>query len=246
MCVGGCLERASRAVAIVTTLQPIPSGAQVNRRVMELVYLNVCGLTGVCNKHDVDRPINQLTTPTNHACCHQQVYDSYGQKCNHRFLLNYGFAIENNREADGFCPNEVSALGLCCIHVMSHIIMHDRVGKRSRRRRLCLPVFRSPSLTTHKSIRGLFLKTKPQRNIGAFGVLAAGGGRPALQPQAPLLVPGRPEQGNRLTVDCFYISYVMCVYTFLFTRAFHTPNPKYKTQPTTTTNHQPPKQNTNR
>jgi histone-lysine N-methyltransferase SETD3 len=36
-----------------------------------------------------------------------QVYDSYGQKCNHRFLLNYGFAIEKNREADGFCPNEV-------------------------------------------------------------------------------------------------------------------------------------------
>lgn len=37
-----------------------------------------------------------------------QVYDSYGQKCNHRFLLNYGFAIEDNREPDGFCPNEVS------------------------------------------------------------------------------------------------------------------------------------------
>lgn len=37
----------------------------------------------------------------------QQVYDSYGQKCNHRFLLNYGFSIENNCEADGFCPNEV-------------------------------------------------------------------------------------------------------------------------------------------
>ncbi|EKU20979.1 set domain containing protein, partial [Nannochloropsis gaditana CCMP526] len=36
-----------------------------------------------------------------------QVYDSYGQKCNHRFLLNYGFAVENNREADNFCPNEV-------------------------------------------------------------------------------------------------------------------------------------------
>lgn len=36
-----------------------------------------------------------------------QVYDSYGQKCNHRFLLNYGFAIENNREPHGFCPNEV-------------------------------------------------------------------------------------------------------------------------------------------
>lgn len=36
-----------------------------------------------------------------------QVFDSYGQKCNHRFLLNYGFAVENNREPDGFCPNEV-------------------------------------------------------------------------------------------------------------------------------------------
>eukprot|EP01041_Mallomonas_annulata_P003490 gene3490-6947_t len=27
-----------------------------------------------------------------------QVYDSYGQKCNHRFLLNYGFSVENNME----------------------------------------------------------------------------------------------------------------------------------------------------
>jgi hypothetical protein len=36
-----------------------------------------------------------------------QVFDSYGQKCNHRFLLNYGFAVEDNRELDGFCPNEV-------------------------------------------------------------------------------------------------------------------------------------------
>jgi hypothetical protein len=36
-----------------------------------------------------------------------EVLDSYGQKCNHRFLLNYGFAIEDNREIDGFCPNEV-------------------------------------------------------------------------------------------------------------------------------------------
>lgn len=39
-----------------------------------------------------------------------QVYDSYGQKCNHRFLLNYGFSVENNIEADGFCPNEVPLL----------------------------------------------------------------------------------------------------------------------------------------
>ena len=39
-----------------------------------------------------------------------QIFDSYGQKCNHRFLLNYGFSIENNEEADGFNPNEVLLL----------------------------------------------------------------------------------------------------------------------------------------
>ena len=36
-----------------------------------------------------------------------QVFDSYGQKSNHRFLLNYGFSVENNIEMDGHCPNEV-------------------------------------------------------------------------------------------------------------------------------------------
>ena len=46
-----------------------------------------------------------------------QVYDSYGQKCNHRFLLNYGFSIENNMEPDGYCPNEVRCTDLfLCIH----------------------------------------------------------------------------------------------------------------------------------
>lgn len=35
---------------------------------------------------------------------------SYGQKCNHRFLLNYGFSVENNAEPDGFNPNEVPLL----------------------------------------------------------------------------------------------------------------------------------------
>jgi histone-lysine N-methyltransferase SETD3 len=39
-----------------------------------------------------------------------QVYDSYGSKCNHRFLLNYGFSIENNEESDGSNPNEVCFL----------------------------------------------------------------------------------------------------------------------------------------
>jgi hypothetical protein len=37
----------------------------------------------------------------------QQVMDSYGKKCNSRFLLHYGFAIEENVEEDGSCPNEV-------------------------------------------------------------------------------------------------------------------------------------------
>ena len=37
-----------------------------------------------------------------------QVYDSYGKKCNHRFLLNYGFSLENNIEEDGSCPNEIA------------------------------------------------------------------------------------------------------------------------------------------
>lgn len=36
-----------------------------------------------------------------------QVYDSYGKKDNHRFLLNYGFSVEDNREEDGSNPNEV-------------------------------------------------------------------------------------------------------------------------------------------
>eukprot|EP01084_Bolivina_argentea_P156148 272117_1 len=39
-----------------------------------------------------------------------QVYDSYGQKCNYRFLLNYGFSMENNVDLAGFCPNEVPIL----------------------------------------------------------------------------------------------------------------------------------------
>lgn len=39
--------------------------------------------------------------------CGAQVFDSYGEKSNHRFLLNYGFSVENNIESDGHCPNEV-------------------------------------------------------------------------------------------------------------------------------------------
>lgn len=36
-----------------------------------------------------------------------QVFDSYGKKCNSRFLLNYGFTVEDNRDEDGTCHNEV-------------------------------------------------------------------------------------------------------------------------------------------
>lgn len=39
-----------------------------------------------------------------------QIFDSYGMKCNHRFLLNYGFSVESNIEADGSNPNEVPVL----------------------------------------------------------------------------------------------------------------------------------------
>ncbi|CAB9499519.1 SET domain containing [Seminavis robusta] len=55
---------------------------------------------------DEDRQAFTITT-LQHIPGGAQVYDSYGQKCNHRFLLNYGFAVEDNREIDGFCPDEV-------------------------------------------------------------------------------------------------------------------------------------------
>lgn len=38
---------------------------------------------------------------------HNQVMDSYGKKCNSKFLMHYGFTIESNREADGKCQNEL-------------------------------------------------------------------------------------------------------------------------------------------
>lgn len=55
---------------------------------------------------DEERQAFTITT-LQHINAGCEVLDSYGQKCNHRFLLNYGFAIEDNRELDGFCPNEV-------------------------------------------------------------------------------------------------------------------------------------------
>jgi hypothetical protein len=53
---------------------------------------------------------------TIHSCCEigigDSVYDSYGKKCQHRFLLNYGFAIENNREPDGKNPNQLHMVSI--------------------------------------------------------------------------------------------------------------------------------------
>lgn len=47
-------------------------------------------------------------TSTTRLAKGQQVYDSYGKKCNSRFLLNYGFAVEHNRDDDtGQNHNEV-------------------------------------------------------------------------------------------------------------------------------------------
>ena len=40
--------------------------------------------------------------------CGAQVFDSYGKKCNSRFLLNYGFAVDHNADDDvGQNHNEV-------------------------------------------------------------------------------------------------------------------------------------------
>ena len=35
------------------------------------------------------------------------MHDSYGYKPNHRYLMNYGFSLEENVTHDGACPNEV-------------------------------------------------------------------------------------------------------------------------------------------
>jgi len=38
----------------------------------------------------------------------EEIFDSYGRKCNSRYLLNYGFTVEDNKDPDGTCYNE------CC------------------------------------------------------------------------------------------------------------------------------------
>lgn len=55
--------------------------------------------------------------------CGEEVFDSYGKKCNSRYLLNYGFTVLNNRgsrlfffllicsDSDGTCYNQ------CCIEI---------------------------------------------------------------------------------------------------------------------------------
>ena len=36
-----------------------------------------------------------------------ELLDSYGRKCNTRYLLNYGFCVQDNRDPDGRCYNEL-------------------------------------------------------------------------------------------------------------------------------------------
>ena len=49
-------------------------------------------------------------TTIKHLKAGQQIYDSYGKKCNSRFLLNYGFAVEDNADPEGQNHNEVRLL----------------------------------------------------------------------------------------------------------------------------------------
>ena len=46
-----------------------------------------------------DDSLNGFTITTMRAIDRgEQVYDSYGRKCNSRFFVNYGFALEDNEE----------------------------------------------------------------------------------------------------------------------------------------------------
>lgn len=56
--------------------------------------------------YDEDRECFTITTLQT-IPSQSRIYASYGQKWNHRFLVNYGFAVEYNIQLDGFCPNEV-------------------------------------------------------------------------------------------------------------------------------------------
>jgi len=49
-----------------------------------------------------------LLASTQLIAAHDELFDSYGAKCNSRYLLNYGFTSPDNRDADGTCYNEFS------------------------------------------------------------------------------------------------------------------------------------------
>jgi len=67
-----------------------------------------------------------------------EVYDSYGQKCNHRFLLNYGFCVEKNIEGgdvNPFCPNEVClefSLEYNCHVIENEIIRNNTTNEEEQ------------------------------------------------------------------------------------------------------------------
>lgn len=57
----------------------------------------------------------------------QQVMDSYGKKCNSKFFLHYGFAVEVNREEDGKCQNQV-LVKLCLSSTIDDPIRDTRMA----------------------------------------------------------------------------------------------------------------------
>jgi hypothetical protein len=54
-----------------------------------------------------------------------QLFDSYGKKCNSRFLLNYGFAVEENTEPNGECQNEVRSMSLSEVNTFAAMFAVD-------------------------------------------------------------------------------------------------------------------------
>ena len=74
-------------------------------------------------KEDPDLPGWKVEHRTTSNGCKYKVFVApNGKKCNSKFLMHYGFAIEKNREEDGKCMNEmpltfaleVSRYASCC------------------------------------------------------------------------------------------------------------------------------------
>eukprot|EP01035_Chromulina_nebulosa_P036326 gene36326-48928_t len=96
----------------LTAASNVISSYSLGRRVVvshgSELDVGICALCG--HVEPLPPQGDEVAVALQNISCGAQVYDSYGRKCNHRFLLNYGFSVENNIESDGFCPNEVPLL----------------------------------------------------------------------------------------------------------------------------------------